>query len=91
MHSASLTKNPDSPPQCTELPAPPELDAKSSVAKPAEPEAVLVLDELELDVAAKTGVVPSTDIASPVASIADTIASVMVFLFILICSAIKII
>jgi hypothetical protein len=82
MHSAPLTKGPDSPPQCTKPPAPPELDAKSLVAKPAEPEALSVLDELELDVAAKTGVVPSTDIASPVARIADMIARTTVAFFI---------
>jgi len=69
MHSAPLTKNPDSPPQCTKPPAPPELDAKSSVAKPAEPEAVLVLDELELDVAANTQLATNTDNKTVILSI----------------------
>ena len=71
-----------SPKQATSLPAAAELLAVSNPARDEEPEAPLELAALAADVAANTGVATTEVIASPAATIADTIARVVIVLFI---------
>ena len=71
---------------CTSSPAADELvdppvKKLAAAVEPAEPKSVDA-PVLDADWANAGAFVPSTDIASPVATIADAIASVMFFLFI---------
>lgn len=71
-----------SPIQATSLPAAAELLAVSNPARDEEPAAPSELAALAADVAANTGVATTEVIASPAATIAETIARVVIVLFI---------
>jgi hypothetical protein len=71
-----------SPKQATFEPAAAELLAVPKPARDEEPAAPSELAALPADDAAKTGVATTEVIASPAATIADTIARVVIVLFI---------
>ena len=71
-----------SPKQATFAPAPAELLAVPPPARDEEPAPSSELAALPADDAANTGVATTEVIASPAATIADTIARVVIVLFI---------